>query len=161
LNPEKWEQVKELLGSALERAPAERIAFLHDACGSDEGLRAELEALLAAYDSEKSTLVQAPPAAPFAPAELAEKGIGPYRLIRQIGMGGMGAVYLAVRADDTFSKKVAIKLVQTGIDSQEILQRFRHDTISSRCVLPLAVRKLTRSRTANFPSFPPLCNSCR
>ena len=127
MNPEKWEQVKELLGSALERAPAERSTFLSEACGSDEALRAELEALLAAYDAEKTVSAQAPSAEPLAPAEPAEKRIGPYQLIRQIGKGGMGAVYLAVRADDTFSKKVAIKLVQTGIDTQDILQRFRHE----------------------------------
>jgi serine/threonine protein kinase len=127
LNPEKWEQVKELLGSALERDPSDRSAFLRDACGSDEALRADLEALLAAYDAEKTVSAQAATAEQFAPAEPAAKRIGPYQLIRQIGMGGMGAVYLAIRADDTFSKKVAIKLVQAGIDSQEILRRFRHE----------------------------------
>ena len=54
MNPEKWEQIKQLLGSALEQEPGRRDAFLRAACGSDDALRGELEALLAAYDSEKS-----------------------------------------------------------------------------------------------------------
>jgi hypothetical protein len=54
VNSEKWEQIKELLGSALEQEPGQRNAFLRAACGADDTLRAELEGLLAAYDSEKS-----------------------------------------------------------------------------------------------------------
>jgi serine/threonine protein kinase/tetratricopeptide (TPR) repeat protein len=125
VNPEKWGQIKELLGSALEREPAERGSFVRQACGADHALRAELEALLAAYDSGKT--MEPLPSRSRDPSEDAGKKIGTYQVIRQIGVGGMGAVYLAVRADDTFNKKVAIKLVQTGIDSQEILQRFRHE----------------------------------
>jgi eukaryotic-like serine/threonine-protein kinase len=127
VNLEKWEQVKQLLGSALEQAPGERKAFLRAACGSDDALRGELEALLAAYDSEKSVSTESLHGAPGNAAEIAGTQIGTYRVIRQIGVGGMGAVYLAVRADDTFNKRVAIKLVQTGVDTEEILRRFRDE----------------------------------
>ena len=127
MNPEKWEQIKELLGCALEKDPAERGSFLRDACGPDQTLRRELEALLAAYDSEKSLAAEPLPGRLKSARDDAGQKIGAYRVIRQIGMGGMGAVYLAVRADDTFNKQVAIKLVQAGIDTEEILQRFRHE----------------------------------
>ena len=53
--------------------------------------------------------------------------IGPYKLIRKIGQGGMGAVYLASRDDDEYKKRVAIKLVKRGMDSEEVLNRFRHE----------------------------------
>ena len=126
MNPEHWERIKEIFASAVERHPSERAEFLHQACGGDESVRAELESLLSSYDSEKSSTSKAPPAAQGA-EDLAGQKIGPYQVIRQIGVGGMGAVYLAARADDVYSKRVAIKLVQTGIDKQEIARRFRHE----------------------------------
>jgi serine/threonine protein kinase len=69
----------------------------------EDSVRAELESLLSFYDSEKSTTSKALPAAHGAD-DLAGQKIGTYQVIRQIGVGGMGAVYLAVRAGDTYSK---------------------------------------------------------
>src|SRR5919108_385911 len=51
--------------------------------------------------------------------------IGPYRLIREIGRGGMGTVLLAVRSDDVFQKRVAIKILKRGMDTDAIVRRFR------------------------------------
>jgi serine/threonine protein kinase len=128
VTPDKWELIKEIFGSALEREPGERSAFLRSACGPDEELRAELESLLASFDSDKSSPGgSAPWPAQTHTAAGAGQTIGHYRVIRQIGSGGMGTVYLAVRADDEYNKRVAIKLVQAGIDTQEILTRFRHE----------------------------------
>lgn len=127
MNSEKWEQIKELLGSALEQEPSQRNAFLRAACGADDTLRAELEALLAAYDSEKSAPADPLPGRSRNAPDVAGTQIGPYRVVREIGAGGMGAVYLASRADDTFNKRVAIKLVQAGVHTEEILRRFRHE----------------------------------
>jgi non-specific serine/threonine protein kinase/serine/threonine-protein kinase len=126
VNPEQWEQIKTIFASALEREPDERGEFLRQACGGDDALRAEVESLLSSYASEKSSVGGAPAAA-LGAEDLAGQKTGPYKVIRQIGVGGMGAVYLAVRADDTYSKRVAIKLVQTGIDAQELTRRFRHE----------------------------------
>jgi eukaryotic-like serine/threonine-protein kinase len=128
VSPDQWERIKELFASALEQAPGHRSAFLRSACGRDEELRAELDSLLASFDSDKSSPGSSAPS-PAKANTAAEAGqqIGHYRVIRQIGTGGMGAVYLAVRADDEYNKRVAIKLVQTGIDTQEILARFRHE----------------------------------
>jgi serine/threonine protein kinase len=127
VNPEEWEQIKQLLGSALKQEPGQRSAFLRAACGADDTLRGQLEALLAAYDSERSMTADSLPGRSRNGTEIAGTRIGPYRVIREIGMGGMGAVYLAARADDAFNKRVAIKLVQTGVDAEEILRRFRHE----------------------------------
>jgi non-specific serine/threonine protein kinase/serine/threonine-protein kinase len=128
VTPDHWERIKELFASALEREPGDRSAFLRNACGPDEELRVELESLLASFDSDKSSQAGSAPS-PDQPntAAAAGQNIGHYRVIRQIGSGGMGAVYLAVRADDEYNKRVAIKLVQAGIDTQEILTRFRHE----------------------------------
>jgi serine/threonine protein kinase len=57
----------------------------------------------------------------------ANQQVGPYRLIREIGRGGMGMVYLAMRADDVFQKRVAIKILKRGTDTDAIVQRFRNE----------------------------------
>lgn len=127
VNPERWAQIKELFGSALEQEPGARGAFLRTACGEDAQLRCEIESLLASFDSNQSLATESPPAIDSNTAAIAGQTIGHYRVISQIGSGGMGAVYLAVRADDEYNKRVAIKLVQAGIDTQEMLNRFRHE----------------------------------
>jgi eukaryotic-like serine/threonine-protein kinase len=53
--------------------------------------------------------------------------VGPYRLIRELGRGGMGAVYLGVRDDDAFQKRVAVKVLKRGMDTEAIVRRFRHE----------------------------------
>ena len=53
--------------------------------------------------------------------------VGPYRLIREIGSGGMGTVFLAVRTDDAFQRRVAIKVLRRGMDTDAIVRRFRHE----------------------------------
>jgi serine/threonine protein kinase len=58
---------------------------------------------------------------------LRESNIGPYKIIRRIGQGGMGAVYLAARDDDQFKKQVAIKLIRRGMDTDFVLRRFRNE----------------------------------
>ena len=124
MNAEKWEQMKELFASALDLEPEARREFLRNACGSDDSLLADVEALIAAHESEQSTST-GPRRTPITRRD--GQRIGPYRILHRIGSGGMGDVYLAVRADDTFNKRVAIKLVQSGIDTQELLNRFRHE----------------------------------
>jgi non-specific serine/threonine protein kinase/serine/threonine-protein kinase len=66
--------------------------------------------------------------APEVPPDVGEDGrLGPYRLIREIGHGGMGTVYLGVRSDDAFQKRVAIKVLKRGMDTDSIVRRFRHE----------------------------------
>src|SRR5208283_4310682 len=106
-----------------------RQAFLERACQGNAELRSEVESLLradaagdsviaAAIESEVSALLDDD-------ASLAGGRLGPYRLLREIGRGGMGSVYLGERDDEHYRKLVAVKVVKRGMDSAEVLARFR------------------------------------
>jgi serine/threonine protein kinase/tetratricopeptide (TPR) repeat protein len=134
MTPERWQQVKEVLARALEYDPAERAAFLDQACANDPPLRDEVERLLAANqkasesflgDAATHELASVP--APDAPDPRIGQRIGPYKIVEAVGKGGMGSVYRAVRADDQYQKQVAIKLVHAGQDSAYIISRFKHE----------------------------------
>ena len=126
---EKWDQVKELFGLALERDPAERSDFLRLACAGDDSLRVEIESLLASFDGAATFLEDSPAADLLSTQtrEIAGKRIGAYRIIREIGQGGMAVVYLAERNDQNYRKQVAMKMVKAGIDTEQVLQRFRNE----------------------------------
>jgi len=127
--PEKWDQVKELFALALERDPEERSSFLRQACAGDDSLRTEIESLLSSFDGT-ATFLEDCPAADLLSAQsgaIAGRRIGAYRIIREIGRGGMAVVYLGERDDQNYRKQVAIKMVKTGIDTEQILHRFRNE----------------------------------
>ena len=114
---------------ALERDPEERSSFLRQACAGDESLRGEVESLLSSFDGA-STFLEDCPAADLLSArsrEMQGRRIGAYRIVREIGQGGMAVVYLGERDDQNYRKQVAIKMVKTGIDTQQVLQRFRNE----------------------------------
>lgn len=129
----EWDRIKAIFQEALERAPSERATFLDAACAGEPALRAEVESLLASHDAA-GTFLETPAAAGAGPilvaadpASFAGRIIGPYRIEREIGGGGMGRVYLAARADDVYRKKVAIKIIKRGMDTDEIVRRFHHE----------------------------------
>ena len=136
--PNNWQRVEEIFGQALELPPAERPRYLARACGDDARLREQVEYLLKC-DEEAGDFIAAPAVdvrQGLTTIEervvrqrdpLAGRVIGAYRVIRELGRGGMGAVYLAERADQEFKKRVAIKLVKGGLDSDFILRRFRSE----------------------------------
>src|SRR4051812_37608603 len=120
MNPAPLERLKEIFHSARELRAVDRNVFLAAACGSDAELRREIEALLES-DQAAADFIADPPANLVADAfgaspEPSEAGrfIGQYKLIECIGSGGMGAVYLAERADRQFQMQVAIKLIKRG-----------------------------------------------
>jgi len=127
--PEKWDQVKELFALALERDPEERSSFLRQACAGDDSLRTEIESLLSSFDGAATFLEDCPAADLLSARSRAMTGrrIGAYRIIREIGQGGMAVVYLAERADDQYRKRVAIKMLKPGTKQDEILRRFRNE----------------------------------
>ena len=129
MNRERWDKIKELFGSAVELDPSERTAFLRNACGPDESLRAEVESLLAAYKRTEAPGENPPflvDPEPF-PETLTGRRLGSYQVLHEIGHGGMAVVYAAVRADDEYRKRVAIKVVLPGLDSADISRRFRNE----------------------------------
>ncbi len=131
MNPERWRRVKELFQQALERPGDEREAFIDAATADDEELRREVRTLLSSHDSAVDFLDDPPQAAAAEVTKLHDRAsrvgerIGQYKILRRIGRGGTGSVYLAVRDDDEFKRRVAIKLVRRGMATADILRRFR------------------------------------
>ena len=124
--PEQWRKIKEIVGAALEREPGERAPFLEEACAHDESLRAEVESLLSAYE-KTSGLSEHPLSGQLLDAVAHEsKFIGPYRLIRTLGEGGMGQVWLAEQTAPV-RRQVALKLIRAGVYDKAVLQRFQSE----------------------------------
>ena len=125
-----WDRVQELFLMTVELPDRERRPLLDSLCAHDPELRAEVESLLAS-DGGGGTIVaaavQQEASLLFDSALLAGKRIGAYRIVREIGRGGMGAVYLATRDDEEYHKQVAIKVVKPGMDTEEVLNRFRYE----------------------------------
>src|SRR5437870_3337492 len=136
MKAERWKQVNDLFQSAVERAPGERAAFLHEACHGDEGLCREVESLLTSYERAENFIEL--PAFEVAPelvtnergGALIGKVIGHYRIESLIGIGGMGEVYLA--RDERLGRKAALKLLPDNLTIDETqLSRFKNEARSA------------------------------
>jgi eukaryotic-like serine/threonine-protein kinase len=123
VEPERWQRLREVFPAALAIVPDERPARLAEVCGADAGLRAEVESLLAAHEAAAGFL-SGPGEEELAEASLDGERLGPYRIVNRLGAGGMGVVYLALRADGEFQQRVALKVVKPGLDSVEVIRRF-------------------------------------
>jgi serine/threonine-protein kinase len=147
------ERIEELFAHALELAVADRPAWLQAECRGQPGLRAAVESLLAANDSapELPDAIDAARAARLLDAVHERhrvRAVGPYRIVSEVGQGGMGTVYLAERAAGGFEQRVALKLVNVGMDSAAILERFgRERQILARLEHPGIARLLDGGRT--------------
>jgi eukaryotic-like serine/threonine-protein kinase len=129
---ERWQRIKAIFQAALERAPAERTAFVTAACADDQSIQTEVEALLKEQDalpfSSATALDDGLVAKLLSQAQQLEgKRIGPYQVMRELGHGGMGVVYLAERADGQFEQRVALKLIRRGLAHGDVLRRFRYE----------------------------------
>ncbi|MEA2238846.1 MAG: eukaryotic-like serine/threonine-protein kinase [Thermoanaerobaculia bacterium] len=121
-----WERVRTLFHALIELPPAERTALLEKE--SDPSLRAEVERLVEQHEAAGGFLEQSVwELVDTADDKWERVRIGPYRVVRQLGSGGMGTVLLAAREDDEFEQRVAIKLVRRGSGSDALLQRFRQE----------------------------------
>src|ERR1700733_7282791 len=126
----RWSLIEDVFQGALERPFAERKQYLADACGDDPELLSEVESLLENDHDAESALrsLVADDLTEMTKSSLsADLGsqVGPYLLVRELDSGGMGVVYLAVRSDDHYFQIVAIKMIRKGLDSAELVQRFR------------------------------------
>jgi serine/threonine protein kinase len=127
-----------IFAAALKKPPAERAAYLDEACAGDPVLRAEVDALLRAH-AEAGSFLQRPSVAEEAspavgesspqpdtgssPAERTGVRIGPYKLLQQIGEGGMGIVFMAEQ-EEPVRRQVALKIIKPGMDSAQVIARF-------------------------------------
>ena len=134
MHSDRWRLIENLFHQAVDLTSDERRDFLTVACGADILLRAEIEKLVDGSD-RAAGFIETPPALDEITINqpesvndsLAGLRLGSYKVIKEIGRGGMGTVYLAARADQEFEKYVAIKLVTAGFDHEAIVQRFRNE----------------------------------
>jgi serine/threonine protein kinase/type II secretory pathway pseudopilin PulG len=126
LSPTRRAEIEEVFEHALDLEPDRRAAWVRDRCADDPALRAEVEALLAAHHSPAGILERhlTSVATALTPEPLHDRRIGPYRVVRELGRGGMGVVYLAERVDGEFRREVAIKLLRNSPDAEELHRRF-------------------------------------
>ncbi|MDQ6785742.1 MAG: protein kinase [Acidobacteriota bacterium] len=148
MSAENWLKIEEIFQSALDLPIAERRPFIQKACEGDKDLESEVEKLVADYESadrfiESPAWTDSDFLSSKAKREIASsleeefsddkidpligRRIGVFELKKEIGRGGMGAVYLAERADGEFRQRVAIKLIKRGMDTDFIVRRFRHE----------------------------------
>jgi serine/threonine protein kinase/tetratricopeptide (TPR) repeat protein len=132
MTPERWQQVKNLLAVVLDVDPSERAAHLDKLCTGDSSLRSEIESLLAVSHETDPDLLNSTAVAGAAEESSGANAriggwIGAYQIVEEIGVGGMGEVYRAFRADDQYRKEVAIKLVRAGQDSSFVISRFKNE----------------------------------
>jgi serine/threonine protein kinase/tetratricopeptide (TPR) repeat protein len=133
VTPQRWKQVESLFEQTLELDPDQRRIFVQNSCDGDEELRREVQSLLDSHERAGSFIDQ--PNLFFAREEIEGRDapiasgqlIGSYRVVREIGRGGMGAVYLAERADEQYYKCVAVKLIKRGMDTDAVLRHFRNE----------------------------------
>ncbi|MGO9493648.1 MAG: protein kinase domain-containing protein [Terracidiphilus sp.] len=137
MTPERWEQIRNVLEKALELTPEQRSAFLDGACSSDPSLRKEVESLLADSANVPSGFLQSSAMAEMISAEL--EGVGSvaaleagqefaqrFQLIRKLGEGGMGQVWLAEQTLPV-QRQVALKLIKAGMYDESVARRFESE----------------------------------
>ncbi len=130
MNRQDWQKIKEVFNEAVELSSAQRQDFLKRKFNGDKEMRREVEKMLDFADEETSSDALEKNA-----FEIFTNGdhtkipeqIGSYKIIREIGRGGMGAVYEAVRETENFTQRAALKIIKRGMDTDAIVSRFRHE----------------------------------
>jgi len=130
MTPERFRQIRNLFEAALEQDPAAREAFVSQAAATDEELLAEVRRMLQAHQQRVTYLdgtLTAPADLRTDPRRMEGRRLGNFEILREVGRGGMGTVFLARRADGLFEQQVAIKVVSPEAGSEEVLRRFHQE----------------------------------
>ena len=134
MTPERWQKIKDVLATVLDLAPDERAGYLAKSCAGDDLLRHDVEVLLQREQKSNADFLSQTSLAETVAVLLPEeenpwigRRVGAYQIVEQIGIGGMGEVYRAYRADDQYRKEVALKVVRAGQDSGLVLSRFKNE----------------------------------
>src|SRR5690348_13667757 len=129
MTPARWQHVRDIVYAASQIEASRRASYLGEQCGDDRALREEVEDLLEALGNSGGFLEDPPRSETEHPAALDRppskhvgRRVGVYQLLEEIGRGGMGEVYRAVRVDGEFEKQVAVKLVRGGWDAEFIVE---------------------------------------
>lgn len=140
MTPERWQQVEAIFQAALDLAPEERGRYLSEVCAHDASLKSDVETLLSQHESAGDLLeeplygttelnalgsLEALANAEIDDDPMIGRRLGAYRIEREVGRGGMGTVYEALRVDNELNMRAAIKLVKRGMDTDFVLRRFR------------------------------------
>ncbi len=166
LDPGRWNTISDLLDHLLDLAAEEREAYLDEACGEDAELRAEVLRVWKTMEEDEDgdsweqgllggalgdQLLSESDADDLLPGAV----VGAYRVLHEIGHGGMGTVYLAERADGAYEQHVALKRIRRGLDTKAVLRRFLHERqVLARLEHPNIARLLDAGVTADgLPYF--------
>jgi hypothetical protein len=152
LTPAQWARIRQIFEDAVEQPQPARARYVAAQCGEDVTLLREVKSLLANHEQSGDFLNE--PVVDIASSLSAMDdltgefprfaALGPYKLERRIGRGGMGSVWLASRSDHAYERKVAIKMVKLGMDTTEILRQFQRE----RELLAIAGRGIDSGRRA-------------
>ncbi len=131
LSPEKWQLVDSIFQKIIDFSPEKREQVLTELAGKDAELAAEIKSLVQAFDQVPDFLEK--PAARMLewndddalPQAFIGRQIGFYRVVKELGHGGMGMVFLAGRADGQFEKQVALKIMRRGVENTQLFRRFQ------------------------------------
>ena len=158
MDTERWRRISAVFDLSSEATHAERAALLDEACGGDEKLRGEVQALLDADAAGSLLDARVPNLRSAVAADWARHNdavpagtiIGSWRVLKELGRGGMGVVMLAERIDGQFEQRVALKLIKRGMDSEAVLARFlRERQILARLSHPNIARLLDGGLTVD------------
>jgi serine/threonine-protein kinase len=125
VDADRWRRIEDLCADALDRPLPERADFIRRACAGDGELAREVESLVDAATTDPGFLGQ--PLIDLARPSTEYRRIDRYRLVRALGRGGMGEVFLGIQEGDDFERSVAVKLIRRGVESDDVSRRFAQE----------------------------------